>query len=90
MKNITKIGTGRQSIDLLSDQSLINDFSEKLRKNGLPNIDMRRTWTHHFPKIFHKKPVILDWQNERLFKIGEAQCGILISNQQLEFTHHVG
>ena len=69
LENVVWVGSGRQVTDVLADQFLTKTFIKELSDLKLPEIDMRRVWTHHFPKEFQEKPGVVDWENERLFKV---------------------
>lgn len=70
LKDIIGIGSknGLEAKALLDDERERVDFLNELKNDNLPPIDMRRIWTHHYPKMFEFKPKVVDWSNERMLK----------------------
>jgi hypothetical protein len=80
LKNVDSAGSPkqkRQVHDIVSDQDKQTTFMKQLSELNLPNIDMRLVWTHHFPRAFFKKPAVVDWEHERLFKVDDESLNTM-------------
>ena len=64
-----KIISNKEMREFVKNENLRKQFLKELSDQGLPEIDMRLVWTHHYPKKFDRIPAVVDWENERLFKV---------------------
>ena len=63
-----------KQLAFIEQDDLLNvNLKKQLSDLGLPIIDIRKVWTHLFPKQFFKKPAVVDWEHERLFEVDDCK-----------------
>ena len=77
-----KVISDKEMREFVRNEDLRNQFLKELSDRGLPGIDMRRIWTHHYPKKFDRMPAVVDWEDERLFKVQKG----MESKNKLKFS----